>query len=57
LKKSDEKEVVKIPLDAFTFLTSVEVNKFRTTEAYSKGDPSEIKIKYQEDDKKKRKTL
>jgi hypothetical protein len=36
-----------IPLDAFSFIASVEVNGLHTTEAYSKVDPAEIRIKYQ----------
>jgi hypothetical protein len=45
-----------ISLDAFTYITSVKVTEFRTTEVYSKGDPSEIKIKYHKTDKKKGKS-
>jgi hypothetical protein len=52
IKKSQE-----IPLDAFRFIALVEVNECHTTEAYSNVDPLEIKMKYQEADKKKRKTL
>jgi hypothetical protein len=46
-----------ILLDAFTIIGIVEVNECHTTETYSNVNPSEIKMTYQEADKKKRKTL
>jgi len=46
------KERQEIPLEACRFIALVEVNECHTTEVYSNVDPSEIKMKYQEADKK-----